>query len=248
MPYINDQGFEIPKDTIGFFSYDTKNNGYIEDIVEPMIGKSKRDWFDKNFYFCLPLVIGNQYGFGIKSMYSFTAISPSDGSPTIIKFEEPYDDHNDIQVIGDHFGAGIITIANRFLFRTPPGINLMTIQPPNIFIPGLAAMTGVVETDNIRMSFTFNLKITIKDFEVKVNKGDIIAAFIPIERYSVEKYKIKNLRDLFDEQIINSEMNEIEGFSKSKDLYNNGQQMERTYFNGIHPNGTLFKDHQKRVV
>ena len=45
------------------------------------------------------------------------------------------------------------------------------------------------------------------------------AAFIPIERYSVEKYKIRNLRDLFDEQIINNEMDEITNFGKSKDLY-----------------------------
>lgn len=249
MEYINDDANPIPENVIGFFSYDDETNGYIDDVVVSMNGQTKRDWFDPNFYFCLPLVIGNQYGFGIKSMYSFTAMAPSDGGPTVFKFQDDYHPNNAMQNIGDHFNAGLITIANKFLLRTPPGINLMTVQPPNIFIPGLAAMTGVVETDNLRMSFTFNLKITIKDFEVKVNKGDIIAAFLPIQRYSVEKYKIKNLKSIFSKEIIDNEVRELVEFGKVRDAnLEDKEKMQRTYFNGFNPNGSKFKDHQKRII
>jgi hypothetical protein len=42
-----------------------------ELLIESLKGKFKRDWFIKHVYFCLPLVIGNQYGFAIKSLKTF---------------------------------------------------------------------------------------------------------------------------------------------------------------------------------
>ena len=132
-----------------------------EIIIEPLKGKIKRDWFIKHTYFCLPLIIGNQYGFAIKSLKTFSVIWDGGDSPnnTIIEilYEGDYIGH---QSVNSHFGMGTITIQNRFTFRTPPNVNLMTINPPNCWIDGIQHMTGVVETDNLRRNFTFNFKTT----------------------------------------------------------------------------------------
>lgn len=247
MPYINDPGHEVPENTIAILSY-MENDGYASEIILPLSGFPKREWFAPNFYHCLPLVIGNQYGFGIRSLYSFTAMLNAETGRVDFAFDEPYDGYK--QEINDHFGNGIITITNRFLLRTPPGINLMTIQPPNAFIPGLAAMTGVVEADNIRMSFTFNLKITIPNFLIRVEKGDMIAAFIPIPRYMVENYKLESAYDLFDSSVIQDEHKELEAFSDDRKIKmdKDKDSIGRYYYNGKHFLGGEFKDHQKKIL
>jgi len=244
MPYINDPGYEIPENTIGYWT--SYPDSYIDEVLEPLAGQSKRDWFDPHFYYCLPLVIGNQYGFGIKSAYGFTATMPSEG-PITFKFDAGYDGSK--QEIKEHFGFGIITFTNRFLLRTPPGINLMTMQPPNFFIPGLAAMTGVVETDNLRMNFTFNVKMTIPNYEVRVNKGDLVAAFMPVKRYEVEKYKVEPLNKIMPLNVLLDENEELKEFTKKR----SGEDRQkphgsgRLYFNGKYALGNKFKDHQLRV-
>ena len=70
------------------------------------------------------------------------------------------------QNIINGFRNGVVTIQNHFSLKTPIGINLMTIQPPNMFIEGCTSMTGVIETDQIRRDFTFNLKVTVPNLSL----------------------------------------------------------------------------------
>lgn len=248
MDYVNDYGYEIPKNTILIFGSSYDDDGYASEIIEPLVGKVKRDWFSENFYNCLPLIVGNQYGFAIKSMRTFTAEYSGGSNP--IKFEYFEDKHPYKQDIAEHFGNGIITISHRFLLRTPPGVNLMTIQPPNQFINGLHSMSGVIESDNLRMSFTFNLKLT-PNVKVSVNKGDIIAAFIPIERSYVENYKLVNFEDIYTKEIYDNESNDLDKFNKERSnlLKNQGKSvLGRRYFYGKNMDDTEYKDHQKGKI
>jgi hypothetical protein len=246
-PHINDPGYEVPENTIVVVPHTVGQTGFYEKILFPLKGESKRDWFTSHFYYCLPLTIGNQYGVAVRSAYSFEASWPGGEAPALLKFEST--DGIPEQAISTHFNNGIITFQNFFALKTPPGINLMTIQPPNMFIPGCVAMTGVVETDQIRRDFTFNLKITVPDYTIKVNKGDIIGAFIPIPRYFVDKFDIALVGDVFAEEFHVNEANEARVLGEERNTTDRekNHMVGRRYFKGLHSDGTRYTDHQKII-
>jgi hypothetical protein len=248
--YLNDPGHEVPDNTVLVVPHSLGHDGYYKDVIESLKGNIKRDWFNSHFYYCLPINIANQYGFIIKSQRDFEMTW--DGTFDNIKdvtFNFLDDDDNDKQVIKCGFSNGVVTIQNRFALKTPPGINLMTIQPPNMFLPGCVAMTGVIETDQIRRDFTFNIKITIPNYTVKVKKGDALGAFIPIPRYFVDKFDVKLLSDVMDvsyhenELYDNMELNRQRGGEDRDKAHFSG----RKYFNGIHAFGDKYSDHQKKL-
>jgi hypothetical protein len=245
MSYINDPGNEVPENTIAIFSYE--NNGYSDEVIVPLPNMAKREWFPNLFYQCLPMVIGNQFGFGIKSLHSFTAYLDKDGNKVHFKYDEEYDTTK--QEINNHFEHGVITVTNRFILRTPPGINLVATGAPNSPIQNLYPLTGVIETDNLRMSFTFNLKVLSPDIPVRVNKGDLLASFFPIPRYFVENFKLKDSKTLFSDEIHQNEWEEIHQFGRVRNNENAGltNDKKRFYFKGNYALGGKFKDHQKRV-
>lgn len=232
----------VPDNTIVVVPHFKNDDSYLQ-ILQPLRGQARRDWFGEGFYYCLPLTIGNQYGFIIKSIRSFSVEWYGGESPAIITINDGSNDR--YQSIENVFGYGIVSIQNRFTLRTPPGVNLMTIQPPNIFIPNMAAMTGVVEADNLGRDFTFNMKMTCPG-KVDVNAGDVLGAFIPIPRYFVENFEIKHVLEVFDQDTMNEEMEEFDrlvNLRRTEDInkrYNAG----RLYFNGLDSKGNKFKDHQ----
>lgn len=246
---INDENNLVPENTILVVTESDEFNSLAEQLIQPMQGQVKRDWFVKHAYYCLPLTIGNQYGFAIRSMYDFTAIwnggdSPADLIVTVDNSKNP-----NKQMISSHFGMGIITVQNRFHFRTPLGINLITMNPPNTFIPNLQNMTGVIETDNLRRDFTLNLKVTAPNVLVSVKAGDLIGCILPVPRFTVESYNIKMAKDIITQEVIDSERAagiafavERSGPDKMKP-YNNG----RRYANGVDIYDNEFYKHQKNM-
>lgn len=246
---MNDPGYEVPENHILVVphSLDLPEDGYYNEVILPLAGESKRDWFNAHFYYCLPINIGNQYGFVIKSLVDFDAIWPGGEANPIITILDNSNDHK--QTIKNGFGSGIITIQNRFALKTPPGINLMTIQPPNMFIPTTVAMTGVIETDNIRRDFTFNLKMTLPDHKIEVRKGDALGAFIPIPRNFVEEFKVVPAMDIFPKDIVKNDTDESARLSTERQTVDlvKPHQSGRRYFSGKHTDGTKYPTHQKRV-
>jgi len=242
--YINTAGNEVPDNIILVVPHTTEHPSYYEDVIEELSGKTKREWFTDHFYYCTPLIIGNQYGFIIKSTRNFTINWPGEEKEITITYN---DNLPDKQVFSNHFKNGVLTIQNRFALKTPPNINLMTIQPPNHYIPGLIAMTGVIETDNIRRDFTFNLRVTIPNFEIKIKEGDPLGAFIPIQRGTVEKYKVKLITDIFTKEQHILEVKESNALAKerSNDDKSKPHASGRRYFKGIHTTGELYENHQK---
>jgi hypothetical protein len=240
----------VPHNKLVTIPESSEFNNSNELIIEPLKGKIKRDWFIKHAYFCLPLVIGNQYGFGIKSLKTFKVKWNGGASPSdvIVEILDKGDTPGH-QSISSHFGMGTFTIQNRFTFRTPPGINLMTINPPNQFIDGIHHMTGVIETDNLRRDFTFNLKITRPDTEIIINEGDLIGCVLPIPRHFVDEFELVNGYNIFTEDEIKEEQTIMRDFGierstkDKKKLNGNG----RRYFKGEDVYGCPFKDHQNKL-
>ena len=167
---INQEGGPVvPDKTIAFFPVipsDNLKKFNLEDVglfLKPLNIDHKREWFTPHFYHCLPLSIGNMQGFSFSLPYTFSVIwngGNETGDISIKLFEDfkKYDGLNFIYPTSE-FGNGILTIHYPLLLKTPPGVNLMTISPPNYPLPGLSPMTGVVESDNVRFTFTLNIKI-----------------------------------------------------------------------------------------
>ena len=240
------QGINVPDNTIAYF----ENSDDAGIVVENLLTKptSTREWFDKWFYNCLPLIIGNQYGFILKSQQGFNVIWNGGDLPqdTQITFIGKVD--NPGYSVDSRFGHGVVTILTPFVLRTPPGINLMTINPPNYIMKNATPMTGVVESDNIRMSFTFNIKIQQPNVLTHFPAGEPLAAFIPIPRYFADSFKIVNGKDLFDEKIYNEEIDVFESHNRQRRI--SGRQedarkkLEKDYFYGKDIHGNKFLDHQ----
>lgn len=249
MHYMNDAGYEVPDNHILVVPHDLgiEEHGYYKEVILPLAGEPKRDWFGSHFYYCLPLNIGNQYGFVIKSLIDVDVIWPGGESNPEFTFIDNDNSHK--QTIKGGFGSGIITIQNRFALKTPPGINLMTIQPPNMFIPTCVAMTGVIETDQIRRDFTFNLKMTLPGHKVEIRKGDPLGAFIPIPRNFVENFKVVPAIDIFEAEVIQNDITESHTLSNERMTVDidKPHMSGRRYFNGNHTDGSKYPDHQKRV-
>lgn len=209
----------------------------------------KRDWFSPHFYRCLPLTIGNQYGFVITNQFDFSFVwNGQDTRDSItFKFYEPMEEiDNKYFSVKSHFGHGIITISTPFILQTPAGVNLITINPPNHVIPNITVMTGVVEADNISMPFTFNLKIQIPNLEVFVPAGTPLAGFIPIPRYYQDSFSLKLAEDIFDEEtLIKKEQAYADSSTHREEVEESlPNQVGRFYLNGVDVYGNRFKDHQ----
>lgn len=246
-PYINDIGYEVPENKILAIPHVLGNETYLKEAITPLKGVPKRDWFNPHAYYCLPLTVGNQYGFLVNSLLDVEISWTYDSEDAVVTYLN--NDNHDKQTIKAGFGSGIVTIQNRFALKTPPGINLMTIQPPNMFLPGCVALTGVIECDNIRRDFTFNFKITTPDTTIVINKGDPLGAFIPIPRYFVDQFEIDDATNYFSEELIAREIDESNRLSTERGTVDKekAHASGRRYFSGQHTDGTKYPDHQKRV-
>jgi len=245
------QGNNVPDKTIAVFTYSKYPKNSQKQRIFNLINKSpkKREWFTPHFYRCLPLTIGNTYGFTVHSEFAFSMTwnGGLDIEDTILKFEKnPELLKNNFPSISTHFGSGIVTIDPPFTLRTPPGVNLMTINPPNFVIPNVTVMTGVIETDNLRRNFTFNLKLQIPNIETHIPAGMPLAAFIPIPRYYADSFQLKMADELFSKEIVKEEQIAEDDSSikrKTVELLTKNR-VGRDYFKGIDTYGNTFPDHQ----
>jgi hypothetical protein len=250
---INDGINNVPDKAIAIFTnpkiYDKE---LTQERILSMVKKpdKKRDWFSPHFYRCLPLTIGNQYGFTVSSEFDIAfEWNGGDGVDSIFfDFDQNKGDLNKLYPrIESHFGHGIITVNPPYSFRTPPGVNLITMNPPNYVIPNITVMTGVIETDNLRRNFTFNLKIQIPNIRTVIPAGYPLAAFMPIPRYYCDKFNLDFAENLFSKEIVDEE-NKAE-----KDAGKHRETVEPTLKHGVGKHymqgkdiyGNMFKDHQK---
>ena len=241
------QGNDVPDRTIAVFT----ENGFPYERLKSLINKpgKKREWFTPHFYNCLPLVIGNQYGYIVTSEWGFSVTWHGTSTQTgiVITPDEPKNVDNLVPRIASHFGEGILTIEMPIVFRTPPGVNIMTINPPNYIVENMTVMTGVIETDNIRRKFTFNLKIQTPNKKVHYPAGTPLAAFIPIPRYFADFFTIRSASEIFPNNLVQEEE------AAAHDAYVHRMNIEpelpnhlgRHYFRGVDIYDNPFPDHQR---
>jgi hypothetical protein len=160
------------------------------DLKMPLVpASSERAWMDATrqrfAYRCLPLLMGNQHGWWILNNNKCKVIW--DGTDNVegtrIKFardaKPPYS-------AATHFGHGILTFLIPYLFRTPPGWNLILRGPSNWPKDGIQALDGLVETDWAIATASMNWIITRTDTPIVFEKDEPICMIVPVRRHDLE--------------------------------------------------------------
>ena len=253
---INQEGGPVvPEKTIAFFPI-TPIEGYkpfdlnkVGLFLKPLNDEHKRDWFTSHFYKCLPLAIGNMQGFVFSLPYTISVFWNGGNSvkDLSIEYGEDYKQYKGMNFIypTSEFGHGILTIHFPLTLKTPPGVNLMTIAPPNFPIVGLSPMTGVVESDNIRFTFTLNIKIDLENTNITILPNYPLIGLLPIPRYFCDSFKLENAYNIFDKDIVDEEQKVVTEHAIKRDISNTTDLgSDKIYYLGGDVRGNKFKDHQ----
>jgi hypothetical protein len=245
------QGSDVPDNTISIF-IDPEYNISFKDLSEFIKKPSKkRSWFTPHFYRCLPLSIANQYGFILTLPFDLEMTWDGSESPNAVKIITS--NHTEKRYFFNatsQFGSGIVTITTPFFIKTPKNVNIMTINPPNYILPNITVMSGVVETDNIRGHFTFNIKIQIPGITTTLRKGMPISGIIPIPRYFSDGFSLKDASEIFTAEEINEEFQASKDHKVLRQKTNtdanlkNEYHPDRLYLRGMDIYGNKFPDHQ----
>jgi hypothetical protein len=249
-----DDNLVVPNNTVAIFPlipheglkpFDMNFNKFLR----PLNNDHKRNWFYPHFYRCLPLAIGNMQGFVFTIPYGFDVMwNGGNGIEDIaIQYHSDFDQYagTNYVTLSSEFGHGILTIHAPITLKTPPGVNLMTIAPPNFPIPGMSPMTGVVESDNIRFTFTLNIKLDIPNVRITVAPETALIGLLPIPRYFCDSFKLVSALDLFDKEVIDEEKQVVlENTNIRTSAIYNKDKPDRMYYRGMDVRGNKFKDHQ----
>jgi hypothetical protein len=212
--------------------------------IVPLSGK--RDWMTKTTqgyaYRCVPLTVANTYGWSVLNPYDFTAQWNGDDAidSVSIKFKE-----DGYEYATSYFGSGILTIHPDFIVKTEKNISTFVRGVPNSIQHGIEPLDGIIETDWLPFTFTFNYKFT-KPGIVSFKKGDPLFSFFPIERGFVEKFYIET-QEITSDVELNAD---YEAYSKSRQdhLDKNSNEYQRYYANGKGPEKEYeIVNHQKRT-
>ena len=149
---------------------------------------------------CLPMLIANQSGWELRNPCAFTATwaGQADGLDVVIR-----PDKRDVDQFLplSHFGNGILTWNLPFLFRTPPGYNLLVRGPANYPKDAVSPLEGVVETDWASASFSMSWKLTRKLMPVRFDVGEPICMIVPQRRAELEQFTPELRRIESDEEL-----------------------------------------------
>ena len=212
--------------------------------IVPLSGK--RHWMTETplgyAYRCVPLTVANTYGWSVLNPYDFVAEWNGDDAfdAVSIKFKE--DVHS---YASSHFGSGILTIHPDFIIKTEENISMFVRGIPNSIQYGIEPLDGIVETDWLPFTFTFNYKFT-KPGTVSFKKGDPLFSFFPIERGFIEKFHLET-QEIASDPELNAD---YEAYSKSRQDYlnNNTGKYQKYYANGKGPKKEYkIVNHQKRT-
>jgi len=224
----------------------TNHDKYFDDYKDFLeIPGKKRKWFTNHAYFCLPLSMGNQHGFIIKSMHDvLLRWQGRDSQGSLSVFTDSIWEESP-QTFDSHFGSGIVTVQMHFTLRTPKGVNLMVKEPPNFILDGLTVLNAVVETDQLRRDFTYNIKVSEPNKDIFIPKGTPLASIIPYPRFFHDDFEVEVLKD----------KNKLKTFRDTLNYFNQERAIEYKqsgkpslrYMNGEDIFGNEFFEHQKSL-
>lgn len=228
----------------------------------------RRDWMDAipaGFpYHCLPMTLASQSGWFMLAPHGCIAEWNGGAKPTDISViipDPPPPDPNapptkswsrapaGIQV-QSAVGHGIITWTIPYVFRTPPGWNLLCRGPANVVKDGIAPLEGIIETDWTTSSFSMNWKFT-RPGKVQWNRGDPVAMLLPQRRGDLEQFRCRMADMNSNPELAEGYRKWIEGRVEFLEAQKRGdteaikKRFEKHYFHGTDIKGRPFHEHQK---
>jgi hypothetical protein len=206
----------------------------------------EREWMDNTgerfAYRCLPLNIANAHGWEILCPASFSAVwnGNQDLAAINIRFEDP--DQQPFAI--SHFGHGTLTFHIPCLFRTDPGWDLMAQGPINRPKDGIAALSGIIETDWAPYTFTMNWIFTQPEVDVNFEKGEPFCHIFPVQRGLLASVE-PEMKQLSSEPELERQ---YQAWNESRKTFNaalqqpgssaQAERWQKMYYRGLSPDGT----------
>jgi hypothetical protein len=216
----------------------------------------EREWMDATgerfAYRCLPLNIANAHGWEILCPSGFSAVW--NGNQDIAAISIKFDNSDDHRFAISHFGHGTLTFHINCLFRTEPGWDLMAQGPVNSPKDGIAALSGIIETDWAPYTFTMNWIFTQPEVDVRFEKGEPFCHIFPVQRgllASVEP-EIKQMSSAPELEAQYKAWNEsrmnFNAELKQPGSLAQAERWQKMYYRGLSPDGTpAIEDHITRL-
>jgi hypothetical protein len=235
-----------------------KLTAYVVDGHELRIRPApvEREWMDDTdqrfAYRCLPLNIANSHGWEILCTTAFSAIW--DGRPNLDAVRIRTRSPGTAPPAISHFGSGTLTFHIPCLFRTDPEVDLFVTGPINRPKDGIAALSGIVETDWSPYTFTMNWKFTRPNQRVHFELDEPFCHVFPLARGSLESV-MPAVRRLSEQPDLHQEFRK---WSESRNVFNADladpaskavqDKWQKAYFRGMYPSGAPGPDgHRSRL-
>lgn len=230
-----------------------------EVVVEP--APRWRDWINEMderwANRCLPLIVANEAGWVLRTPYAFEAIW--DGGAAAEAVDIVFDDESvpTPKPVESHFGYGILTWVVPYLFRTPPGWNLLARGPANWPKDGICALEGLVETDWSVATFTMNWKLTRPGHPVRFEVGEPYCMIVPQRRGDLELFRpvyrdferdpeTRKGTKAWSESRHDAQVRKFLA-AYSREFEGERSSWESHYFRGTAPDGTAAPAHQTHI-
>jgi hypothetical protein len=239
---------EHPADALQIVAYSAW--GFDVEIVPAWF---KRDWMDATAfgfaYQCLPMTLANQSGWFVLAPHGAVAEWNGGMDPNDLK----------VQVDGSpprvhavsNVGSGILTWTIPYVFRTPPGWNMLCRGPANYVKDGLCPLEGLVETDWSLASFSMNWKLT-RPGRVEFRQGEPVAMLVPQRRGDLEAFSTSKRALASNPELSEGYTKWITSRQKFLAAQRNGnleaiqKKYQKHYFQGKTNDEVFFEGHQKK--
>jgi uncharacterized protein DUF6065 len=200
---------------------------------------------------CLPLLMANQAGWLILNAATVRARWHGGDGPDSVEID--YDSQLWFRPTS-HFGHGVITWNIPFLFRTPPGFNLLVRGPANQPKHGIACLEGIVETDWTPATFTINWKFTRRRVWATFKAGEPLCFLVPQRRGELEQFipRVVSISEapadlLADYHAWREHRSDFNEDLKRADSPAARAGWQKDYFRGALPDGSATPEHQTRM-
>jgi hypothetical protein len=215
-----------------------------------------RDWIDgtadRFATRCLPLLMANQAGWMVLGRHRVTAVWS--GGDDIASLRVTHTEGVRPFPAVSHFGYGILTWTLPYLFRTPPGYDLLVRGPANMPRDGACALEGLVETDWAVATFTVNWKLTRPWHAVVFEPGEPICMIVPQRRGDCERFEpaIRNVGE--DPELAAAHArwwdsrDEFLASMRAPGWRPGPQAWQKDYYRGRGPGGPRGPDHRRKLT
>ncbi len=230
-----------------------------DDAPELVPCTQERAWMDafpdRHAYRCLPLSIANTHGWELLAPAAFEVEwngGPSAADLTV-RALGPFPRHFPFEHFAvSNFSRGIVTFHTGYLFRTPPGWNLLTTGAFNEPRPGISPLTGIIETDWLPYPFTINWQMLGRG-TVRFEQDEVFCTVLPVPKNYLNDWQVA-IHAWGDDPVLQAEeaqfratRAEFRARMDAGDAEALKQAWQRHYFVGRHPDGTQGPDHVNKL-